>query len=557
VRTELNLVRRIYLLAVALVSLALGSASFNAVAVAVVDALIGIDAEVPLLGVAGIIVQMPIWAIHWTLAQRDANRSLAERGSLLRRTYLYVVMTAGLTVSAAGLSSAITHLAGSGTRDEIVESAIGGMIGLALWVYHRRVIVLDRVLCAETGLASTVRRIASYGPATLAALFALSAVTELATQLVRRIAATDIGTLGVEQTAWAIGTAIVSTAIWVSHHRGGSAFAGGVVTWPPIAGPPEDDRAIVPVAYRFVVLTVAIGSTMYGAAMLVEWILGLTVGSATSDHPFESALDGMVEACVFGSAWWLFRLASIESRFTTQAGKPRGLVILYRYLATVVGLCIWVSGLALLLTDAITYATSHSAAGNLEGAWRREASLVLVGVPLWLAYWRAPGHPLLDIGETGSRSRRGALYLVLLACALALLATGVAVAYAALEALVGRDVNEIPWWALVTTLLSFGIGGYHFTVLRADARRLSIVTVKSPDTVGGPSVASLPEDPTLTEWAVISGGRSATSVTWFGTYAEARVASARMREVDEGAAAWMRIVRTVPTTPADGPDQPA
>ena len=87
-RTELNLVRRIYLFAVALVSLALGSASFNAVAVAVVDTLIGIDAEVPLLGVAGIIVQMPIWAIHWTLAQRDANRSLAERGSLLRCAYL-------------------------------------------------------------------------------------------------------------------------------------------------------------------------------------------------------------------------------------------------------------------------------------------------------------------------------------------------------------------------------------------------------------------------------------------------------------------------------------
>jgi len=46
-------------------------------------------------------------------------------------------------------------------------------------------------------------------------------------------------------------------------------------------------------------------------------------------------------------------------------------------------------------------------------------------------------------------------------------------------------------------------------------------------------------------------------VTWFGTYAEARVAAARMGEVDEGAGAWMRIVRTVPTTPADGPDQPA
>ena len=555
----MNLVRRIYLLVVAFVSLALGAASFNAVAIAVILRLAGIDAEVPLLGVAGLIVQMPIWAIHWTLAQRDAIRSLDERGSVLRRAYLYVVMTAGLTVAGAGFSSGIAQLAGAeyGTRDEIVESAVGGMIGLVVWTYHRRVIVLDRALCAEVGFASTVRRIASYGPAAVAAVFALSGVTELATQIVRRIAPTDTSAVGAESPASAIGTAIVCTAIWLFHHRGGSAFAGGVLTWPPVAGPSEDDRAIIPVAYRFVVLTVSIVSTMIGAAKLVQWILRLTPGPDMPDYPTDGVLDGLAESCIYGCAWWLFRLASVETRFTSQDGAPRGLVNLYRYLAAVIGLCIWVSGLALLLTDAITYAFAHPVAEHSEVAWPRDAALVLLGVPLWLAYWRAPGHPLLGTGETGSRPRRGALYLVLLACALALLATGVAVAYVALEALVGREVNVIPWWAVVSTLLSFSVGGYHFSVLRADSHRLSLDTIASPGDVDRPPGLSLADDPAGKEWAVIRGGPGGTRVTWVGSYADAQGAVSQEADHTEEASTWVRMVRTVPIPPVDAPDQPA
>ncbi|MSQ42586.1 MAG: hypothetical protein EXR45_00020 [Chloroflexi bacterium] len=553
----LKLPRRIYLLAVSLVSLALGAASFSAVAAAVTERLIGTETEVPLIFVAGIIVQIPIWAIHWTLAQRDATRSLAERGSVLRRIYLYLVMTAGLALGGAGTSAGLSQLAGTGTRDEIIESAIRGVIGLALWAYHRRIVVFDRTVCSEAGLASTVRRIASYGPAAVATVFALAGVTELATSLARRITPTDISEMIVQSPAWAIGAVIVCTAIWVTHHRGASAFAGGILSWPPIAGPSEDDRATIPVAYRFVVLTISIVSTMYGAAQFIHWMLGFMAGSEVPDHPGNSALDGLVEGCIYGSAWWLYRLSAIEARFTTQDGAPRGLVILYRCVATVIGLCTWVLGLALVLTNAITLGMAPSLHGDLQDAWRREVALVLVGVPLWLAYWRAPGHPRLDIGETGSRSRRGALYLILLACALALLATGVAVTYTALEALVGREVHELPWWAMVSTVLSISIGAYHFSVLRADTQRLSQHILETRGEVNQLPCKTLDDDPTSKEWALIRGGPTGTSVRWFGTHSDARAAMAQTVGEADGQASWVRMVRTVPTTPDDGGDQPA
>lgn len=558
-RSLLNLARRLYLLAVALVSLALGAASFNAVAVAVLERLIGTEAEVPLVGVAGIIVQIPIWAIHWTLAQRDASRSLAERGSVLRRTYLYLVMTAGLAVAGANASAGISQLTGGGTRDEITESAIGGLIGLMIWAYHRRVVVVDRSLCAEAGLTSTIRRVATYGPAAVAAVFALAGVTELATQLVRRITPTALSETIDQSPAWAVGAVIVCTAIWVTHHRGGSAFAGGILTWPPIAGPPGDDRAIIPVAYRFVVLTISIGTTMYGVAQTIQWVLGFMAGSGVPDQPGNNPLDGLVEACIYGSAWGMFRLSAIESRFTTHDGAPRGLVNLYRYVATVIGLCTWVLGLALLLTNAITFATAQSSEADFERAWRRAVPLVLVGIPLWLAYWRAPGHPRLSIDETGSRSRRGALYLILLACALSLLATGVAVAYTALEALVGRDVRELPlpWWAVVSTILSIGIGAYHFRVLRVDAERLAQHTLETRAQGNEPHGETSDHDPTTREWALIRAGPTCTTVMWFASDADARDAMSHDASADDGKATWMRMVRTVPTTPADGSDQPA
>lgn len=557
VRSLLNLARRLYLLAVSLVSLALGAASFNGVAVAVIGRLIGNEAEIPLIGVAGIIVQLPIWAIHWTLAERDASRSPAERASVLRRTYLYLVMTAGLAVFGANTSVGISQFAGGGTRDEIIEGAIAGLIGLILWAYHRRIVVFDRTLGAETGLGSTMRRVASYGPAAVAAVFALAGVTELATQLARQITQTTVSDTIDQSPTWAIGAVIVCTAIWVTHHRGGSAFEGGILTWPPIAGPSEDGRALIPIAYRFVVLTISIVTTTYGAAQVIQWMLGFMAGSGAPDQSGNSALDGLVEASIYGSAWWVFRLSAIEARLTTQDGAPRGPVNLYRYVATVIGLCTWVAGLALVLANAISFATAQSAAGDFEGAWRREVALVLVGIPLWLAYWRAPGHPRLDIGETGSRSRRGALYLILLACALSLLATGVAVAYTVLEALVGLEGHKLPWWALVSTVLSIGTGAYHFRVLRVDAQCLAQHTLETRGQVNEQLGETSDDDPSTKEWAIICGGPNGTTVMWFASNADANDAISRAVGADEGRASWARLVRTVPTMPAEGNDQPA
>src|SRR5437763_2763612 len=40
------------------------------------------------------LVGLPVWGIHWWLAQRFARRNADERASALRRLYLYVVLAA-------------------------------------------------------------------------------------------------------------------------------------------------------------------------------------------------------------------------------------------------------------------------------------------------------------------------------------------------------------------------------------------------------------------------------------------------------------------------------
>ncbi|HYM50449.1 MAG TPA: DUF5671 domain-containing protein, partial [Candidatus Limnocylindrales bacterium] len=76
------------------------------------------------------LVGLPVWAIHWGIAQRLSHRSLDERASVLRRLYLYAV-TAAVAIAAAiflrrFLESVLSALIG--------PSGDGALIARSLWV---------------------------------------------------------------------------------------------------------------------------------------------------------------------------------------------------------------------------------------------------------------------------------------------------------------------------------------------------------------------------------------------------------------------------------------
>ena len=113
------------------------------------------------------LVGLPVWGIHWWLAQRFANRNADERASAIRRLYLYVVLAAtgvGLAIYLRRLIEDAFGLALSTSAEGAsITRAIWAVVILsAFWAYHFRTAAVDRATVGETGVSATLRRWYAY-----------------------------------------------------------------------------------------------------------------------------------------------------------------------------------------------------------------------------------------------------------------------------------------------------------------------------------------------------------------------------------------------------------
>src|SRR5262245_57918338 len=96
----MSTVRRVYFLFVAAASLGMlitGVASIGSTLIEWVLSPAAVESsfrETIARSVAFALVGLPIWALHWSIAQRSARQDRAERASGLRRLYLYGVSAA-------------------------------------------------------------------------------------------------------------------------------------------------------------------------------------------------------------------------------------------------------------------------------------------------------------------------------------------------------------------------------------------------------------------------------------------------------------------------------
>ena len=91
-------VRRVYLYLVSAISLIGISWAVIGLARLIISEGIGQGQIIGLASwLAVIIVGLPIFLFHWLMAQRLAGQNPAERSSVIRRLFLYVIMAAGAT----------------------------------------------------------------------------------------------------------------------------------------------------------------------------------------------------------------------------------------------------------------------------------------------------------------------------------------------------------------------------------------------------------------------------------------------------------------------------
>ncbi|MDQ3810857.1 MAG: DUF5671 domain-containing protein [Chloroflexota bacterium] len=411
---------------------------------------------------AAALIGLPVWLIHWWWAQRLAARSADERGSALRRGYLYVVLTVALAATADS-----AHHALAGALDTDWSAALPplpvAVVGIVVWLFNWQVARADRAAVGEAHASATLRRWYIYATAVLGWLEMLGGA-RLIVQSLWISAAT-----GRPSATLTDGTpdALVGLGVWLLQ---GVALARRFAT--------ADRLAALPSVSIFVSLAVAVAASVFGLSQALYYALARALGverpGGVGGSLLEAAAEPVALALVYGLAWWWLAGAA-RRQGRDEAPRQAGARRLYTYLVALVALvalAVGVAGLLWIVADALTAAP---AAGS--GAWWSDrvalfVTLTLVGLPVWALHWKPSAGITSD--EAGSLSRRVYLYLVLVGASLTVLFSLATSLYRLLTVWLGAPAT--PSLAsdlahdLANALVAGMLLGYHTAALRGEAR---------------------------------------------------------------------------------------
>ena len=513
-------IRRAYVYAVALVSLGAMAAAVDSVLAWVAHGVFASTprGDVPLLSIAGVIVQVPIWTIHWFIAQAAGARDPSDRFSTVRRVYLVLGIAGAVGAGAIGLATAVRAVIG-GQTEGTIDGLATVLTAVPLLIIHRHALRKD-VSSHETRSGAFIRHAYLAIGAGVAALVGLSSAAGLVAAVLERVVGvrTEVDGRDVAAIAEMSGALVSASLVWASHHRGRilTVSAGAI----PV-GSHAESWTVLPALYRVVVLTVAVAVTLGNVTSLLDW-----AASWVADAPPMPAVGvaSVASLSIYGAAWWAFQRSLAHDLGTSQGGTEAWLVTLdraHRYVVTIVALAVASAGVAQIvgiILDTIVGATAE--AGSYASTVRFWVAATVTGLPTWVRYWRPPGHPRLNLAETTSKPRRGALYLVVFACAVSLLTSGVWVTYGLLGMVLGKPF-DFPTIAVGATAVAAVVGAYHLSVLRSEASVSTAQADSRAARVGNPEPSA--ESP----WAAIRSTPRGPIVSWHATASEARDAAAQ------------------------------
>ncbi|MFN8533645.1 MAG: DUF5671 domain-containing protein [Dehalococcoidia bacterium] len=488
-------IRRVYLYLVAAVSLTMLAGGIIALARTLLTLVTGSSAfgeglrEDIALSSGVSLVALPVWLLHWGLAQRFCRLEPGERTAALRRLYLYATLAVGAIAAAIAVSDEVIALVGLvvGGRGLSISNFLDSvplfLVAAAVWGYHWMVVSRERLSDGEHGASATLRRWYVYGSAfwgLVVLLAATAGLIEFVWRLVLGPPSFGVGLL----LADLAGPAIAGLVVWLFHW-----------TWSTSGPTAEDDRrSVLRPVFMLGALAVAISVTLLQVGQVLYYLLSRVLGVPSPGGQTGSIpqlLGGPIAAAIaYGVAWIYYRRAvRRETAGDTAETRRTGVLRLYRYLVALVSLAILSVGVAGVLWTLGDLLTSATRRGGM--VWEEQislfATLAIVGLPVWLAFWRA--RPAAS--EAASLSRRLYVYLALIGAVLSALIAGASMLYQILAlALDARQPNETivnVVRALSVVVVGLGVAAYHWRALRTDAATMAA----EPVAPAGPALATL------------------------------------------------------------------
>ncbi len=436
-------------------------------------------------------VSLPLWLIHWTLAERSVRPGHpgadAERTAGVRGLYIGLAMGALLIAGATSLASliqlAVESLLGASTFGQSISGSLAlVVVAGAAWGYHLWVRTRDWRHGPMTGAGAWLPRTYLYVAAFVGLLVLIGGVNGLI-ELVGRVLLDEPSLASGDAAQWwtyplasALAGTIVGGATWFGHWLYGEALIRNP-GWRGASERPSRLRLTY-----FVVALVATGAAaLYFAGDGIGNALRALLDVADSANARQTAgrvILPLASAIPYLLAWWTHRR---RMRHEAQALGPDARVQTADrralYPTALIGLAFGAVGVAWLvsiLIESLAGGRTLSGGDDLGRQLAQFLPYALIGILVWLWRWReAAARRAADaVGEATSATRRAALLLGLGAGVLAGIASLGFILYRAFGSVFGVSLSanaladlSLPIGAL---LVAAAVAAFHGSALRRD-----------------------------------------------------------------------------------------
>ncbi len=468
----LGTVRRLYFYLVSFVALMMAANGVTMLIAALLEALFGgpvlsgSGSSTLALGIALVLVGIPLWAFHWRLVTRYLREMPVESRSVIRKIYIY-----GLLLISA---SFVIGLAIEVVREVLDQDSFRGyplaavLVWAGVWAYHWRLETQEGQPTPET---RAVRRLYVYP--IVAATLAIAAVGlgQLLHVLLREAyeGLVTVGTLnkpGAGQSAGSIAALLIGGAVWAFH-------------WLYVARHDYESTLRQVYLYGYAILgsvitaLIAVGIMVYG---VLEWNIGVPESQSAASHFdfFPAAVASLILAGAILAYHSIVSAQELRASVTTPTGGRQS----YPYVLAAVGLAM-TAGAIIALASAVMDALIQGDHAIVFGGdlWRNGIVLAItagiLGVPLWGYYWASVQRRVRDEGPEARTllARRAFIFAVLAVGMLAFLGSVSQALFVLISGVLETDMSNVLDDAKVSISILLAVGvfvPYHWMVYRTD-----------------------------------------------------------------------------------------
>jgi preprotein translocase subunit YajC len=468
-------IRRIYIYLVAFVSLevvawsviGLGRSAFG-------GGSIGGGTDQLASALAFILVGLPIFLIHWWLAQRDAAKEPEEHYSGMRALFLYgtwlSLFVPVVQNTLVIIERTFALLLGSAIGADLTwtDNLVGIVVNGVLALYFLTVI---RANWKDTPLGNMfplIRRIARYLVMLYGYGILFAGVQQLLSYLFELVDA--IGGGEAEILVNGLSFILIGTPLWI-------------VTWRLIQRSleePAERDSLLRWGVLYGLTFLAVVSTLISGGYVLDEILRAALGATSFTEDFTNRIGESISVMVPALISWIFynRVLKQEIEATTDVQHQAGMHRLYAYVLSLLGLGSAFIGTYMLINFILDLLVSQNAflGGSSQEGLADALATLLIGLPVWVWAWRQMIAEAAQKGEAGDHARRsvirkGYLYFILFVGVMGIMGTTGSFLYNLIKVALGDEIPDFMRLILdvISLLILFIVlAYYHWRSLSKD-----------------------------------------------------------------------------------------